>query len=316
MDLYNLVKGIIFILTAIVGVSGNLVILVSFYHIALQERKFVTAQVILLNLAWANMIMALTRGVPHSLFIFGLRFLFDDIGCKIVVFASRVSRAMSICLTCLLSCFQCITITKSTLKWLSLKGRMQKYVILIIIGLCVMNMLVCIAAVLFSVSSTNTTNLEYTFNLGYCLVTFPDQLSFQVNGFAIFARDIIFVVLMALASAYILLVLFRHGRQVKGIRSSDRNNVTTAEGQATKTVVTLVTLYVLFFGIDNTIWFYQITVSKEVHSIVSDIRFFFSVCYASICPIVIIMFNPQIRNKLKASSSEQETQVQEISSTQ
>uniref|UniRef100_H2ZXC0 Vomeronasal type-1 receptor n=1 Tax=Latimeria chalumnae TaxID=7897 RepID=H2ZXC0_LATCH len=314
MELYNLMKGIIFFIVAIIGTVGNLVVLALFLHIAYQH-KLTAAERLLLNLAWSNSIMLLTRGVPHSLFVFGLRDLFSDIGCKIVVYLSRVSRAMSICLTCFLSCLQCITIATSTLKWVYyIKVKMQKYVIPITVFVCLLNMIICIGSVIFSISGTNSNYTQFAFNLGYCIVNFPDKLTLHFNGFAPFARDIVFVVAMALASAYILLILYRHGKKVKGIRNSEHSHESTAEGQATKTVVTLVTLYIIFFGIDNTIFVYQIAVSKEVHTIVSDIRFFLSICYGLVFPFIIIGFNSKIRTKLKPSSSEQQTEVQEVSS--
>ncbi|XP_043931983.1 olfactory receptor class A-like protein 1 [Protopterus annectens] len=243
---------------ASVGLVGNSTILLSLLSSAYHEYKSVPTETILFYTALANLTMIMSRGVPHFLFDFGIRKLFNDPGCKFAIYVSRVSRAMAICLTCFLSCFQCSTIASSSWKWACIKVYMQTCLVRIMVGLLLMNMTICIAAPYLTVSLNNNTEHKYTFNLGYCLVIFPDNISFQVNGFVLFMRDLLFVVLMSASSAYIVLILYRHKKMVRNIKRSIQNKQ-SAEGQAVKTVVTLVTLYVFFFGIDISMWFYQIT---------------------------------------------------------
>ncbi|XP_043931984.1 olfactory receptor class A-like protein 1 [Protopterus annectens] len=313
MELYILTKGIIFCIMASVGIVGNSIILGSFQKSVYHEHKSASTEIILFYTGLANLFMLLTRGVPKFLFDFGIRKFFNDPGCKFVVYVARVSRAMTICLTCFLSCFQCSTIASSKWKWAYIKVYMQTCLVRIMVGLLVMNMVACIAAPYLSVSLNNSTEHKYIFNLGYCFIIFPDNVSFQVNGFVLFVRDLLFVVLMSASSVYVLLILYKHKKIVKHIKRSVQNQQ-TAEGQAAKIVVTLVSLYVLFFGIDNSVWFYQIT-SGQVHPIISDVRYFFSLCYSSLFPFVIILLNKKIRNKLKCSKEEEFTQLQAISTT-
>ncbi|XP_043931987.1 olfactory receptor class A-like protein 1 [Protopterus annectens] len=311
MERYSFTKGAIFCIMASVGLAGNSIILISLLSSKYYEHKSAPTEMILIYTGLANLFMILSRGVPHSLFVYGIRNLFNDAGCKVIIYVSRVSRAMTICLTCFLSCFQCSTIASSRWKWAYIKVYMQTCLVRIMVGLLVMNMAACIAAPYLSVPLNNSTEHKYTFNLGYCLVIFPDNISFQVNGFALFVRDLFFVVLMSVSSAYILLILYKHKKMVRNIKNSVQNQQ-TAEGQAAKTVVTLVSLYVFFFGIDNSIWFYQIA-SGLVHPVVSDVRFFFSVCYSSVFPIVIILLNKKVRNKLKCTRQVQHALLQTVS---
>ncbi|XP_043931982.1 olfactory receptor class A-like protein 1 [Protopterus annectens] len=313
MDLYNLIKGLTFLLMTLLGIFGNAVIALYFLGILHQKQKLKTSDVILSNLPWTNLIMILTRGVPHSLLVFGIKNMFNDVSCKVITFAFRVSRAMSICLTCLLSCYQCATVASSNPKWSYIKHKMQTFLLPTFIFLLILNSAVHIAGAINALSGRNSSRLLYTFNMGYCIVVFPDQFSFQANGYSIFTRDLVFVVLMTLASIKILLILYYHGKRIRGIKNPEENPESTKESRASKMIVILVSLYVFFFGIDSTIWLYQTTVSSEVHIVITDIRFFFSICYGSFFPIVILTFNKKIRTALKYSASGSQQEENDIS---
>ncbi|XP_043931988.1 olfactory receptor class A-like protein 1 [Protopterus annectens] len=220
---------------------------------------------------------------------------FSDAACKVIVFTFRASRCLSIVLTCLLSCFQCVTIFTSV-NWVRIKLKMQNYLKVIIALLYIFSALFSVNLPFSTISSFNITATDYATNLGYCIVIDPSTLLFEAIGYSVLTRDTIFVALMAVASSNILLILYRHGKKVKGIRSSDHSKESSVESKAAKTVVTLVVLYVSIFGIDSTIWLYQIATSSKILDAVSDIRHLLSVCYASAFPIVSLIFNPRIRN--------------------
>uniref|UniRef100_H2ZUA2 Vomeronasal type-1 receptor n=1 Tax=Latimeria chalumnae TaxID=7897 RepID=H2ZUA2_LATCH len=304
MDLYEILRRVIFILITLIGTAGNLVILVSLTHIAYQEHKLLAIEKIVFNLSGANLVISLVRGIPHNLFLFGFRNLYSDVGCKITGYVHITFRAVAIVLTCLLSCLQCATIARGGPQWTFIKLSLQKHLEWIIFGLYLFCMITTIDVIPLSISGQNVTNFKFAVSLGYCFVVFPDNIMFQLVGYVIFTRDFLFMILMTLASSYILLVLYRHGKQVQGIRSTERNHEPTAEGQAAKTVVTLVSFYVSVFGLDTTIWFYEI-VSKRMFPVAFDIRNLFSMCYASFFPIVIITFNKKIRHQLKCPRGEQ-----------
>ncbi|XP_043929554.1 olfactory receptor class A-like protein 1 [Protopterus annectens] len=256
-----------------------------------------TVETVLLNLALANLLVLLSRGVPDILFVFGAGNIFSDILCKIIYFVHISFRAHALCLTCFLSTFQCVSVTATNKKWLQLKAKMQKYVLTIIIFFCVTSMASSVDLIFFSSARKNATNTENSIILGYCIEVLPSNIILDIIGYLVLARDLIFVITMSCFSFYLLAVLYQHKQKVKGIRSSDRNMESTAENQAAKTVITLVVLYTLFFGIGTAIWFYQV-VSETSFSAAPVIRNFFSMCYAAFFPLVIITFNRKIQHKL------------------
>ncbi|XP_043937554.1 olfactory receptor class A-like protein 1 [Protopterus annectens] len=267
-------------------------------RMTIQEKKMMPSEVILVSLACSNLMHVLSVGLPHSLHHFGEIYFYKDFDCKIDVYLMRVSRVMIIGLTCLLSCFQCVTLASLNPQWATLKHKMQKYLILLIIIICVISVISSINTALYAVTERNATDLKYTFNLGYCLVVYPDRLVLELTGFISFARDVAFVVLMALASAHILLILHRHGKQMKGKRSSDRSQEAGVEQQASKMVVAFVVTYVSLFGIETTIWFYQISVSKQGDLSLNDSRYFLSFCFSSLFPMILIAYNQKLRQRI------------------
>ncbi|XP_069488798.1 olfactory receptor class A-like protein 1 [Ambystoma mexicanum] len=272
---------------------------------AYQERGLITSEMILLNLAVANFVMALTRGLPNSLYIFGLPNVFSDVHCGLLVYVSRVSRAMSICLTCFLSCFQCVTLLSSTATCMHVKVRLQVYTGPLIVLLLMVNATICMPPLLFAVSDTNVTYLEYAYRTNFCIVILPSYSSSLSQILTFFARDLVFMVGMSIASCAMLYTLYKHGKQVKGIRSSEQSRSVSAETRASKTISTLVAIYVLLFGIDSFIFFYQSTFTKAILTVTSDVRYFLSVCYSSVFPFVIIFLNQKVLRTIQRFNRDQ-----------
>uniref|UniRef100_A0A8C4XD15 Vomeronasal type-1 receptor n=1 Tax=Erpetoichthys calabaricus TaxID=27687 RepID=A0A8C4XD15_ERPCA len=284
-----------FIFLDVVGIPGNLTILLFFCQMSISQGKIQQNDVIITQLASVNMVVVLCRGIPQALTALGYRNLFNDSGCKAIIYLYRVSRAMSICITSLLSCYQCVLIGPTTSKWLFLKQRLPHSVPYVVMFLCALNCCVCYAAANYSFTYFNSTIPEFTLNLEFCIVIFPSYLSFMGNGVLYIIRDFIFVALMATAGGYIINLLYRHRKKMQSTQTSDRNQRKTAD--ASKAVLALVTMYVILFSLDNIIWIYTLSVSR-VHPSVSDTRVFFASCYSALSPILIIATNKRFATKL------------------
>lgn len=296
MDLCVTIKGVSFLLQTGLGILANALVLLAYAHMSLTEAHLQPVDSILSHLAFADLLLLLTRGVPQTMTLFGLRNLLDDAGCKVVIYVYRVARALSVCITCMLSVFQAATVAPGLS---GLKLQLPKLVVPTFAALWFINMAICIAAPLFSVAPRNGTVPPFTLNLGFCHVDFRDNLSYVINGVVVSVRDFAFVGGMLGSSGYILVLLHRHGRTVRGLR---RSQGSTMEMRAAKTVVMLVVLYAVFFGIDNVIWIYMLT-EPRVSPVVADMRVFFSSCYATLSPFLIISSNKKVKARMVCSSS-------------
>ncbi|XP_077460257.1 uncharacterized protein LOC144076352 isoform X2 [Stigmatopora argus] len=282
-----------FIIVTGIGILGNTVVLLAYANILYTDQKLLPVDMILCHLAFSNLMILLIRGVPQTMTVFGFTELLNDSSCKLVIYGYRVGRALSICLTCTLSVFQALTIAPSTSRFSWMKSHLPSLVLPTFAGLWFLNMVIYISALLFSTAPhINSTVPAFTLNLGFCLMDFRDSMLYIVQGVIVSGRDFSVVALMLVSSGYILHVLHRHSHQVRGVRRTR-----SAEIRAAKTVVTLVVLYVFFFGVDNVIWIYMLT-EANVSPVVADIRVFCSSCYAFLSPYFIISSNKRVKARV------------------
>ncbi|XP_028654593.1 olfactory receptor class A-like protein 1 isoform X2 [Erpetoichthys calabaricus] len=309
MDNRGVIKASSFLILTIISVPANLLVCCAFLHSYLIEAKLLTADIILCHLAFANLMVAFTRSIPQTLAALGYVNFFDDIGCKISLLCFRGFRGLSVSLTCLLCVYQAVAISPATSKLAPLKMKIPQFLLYIILFLYLLYYSTSVSSILYAVSSLfNNTIPPYTMNLDYCFMLYKEYSSYMSVGFGVMARDLVFIVLMIVMSGYILRLLYQHSQKVKKIRSSDHSHKgRRAETKASGAVVTLVVLYVVFFGIDNIIWVYSITILR-VAPLISDIRVFFATLYTSVCPIVVITTNPKVQRKLKLVKMKREVQ--------
>nr|XP_042134721.1 vomeronasal type-1 receptor 1-like [Peromyscus maniculatus bairdii] len=117
------IKEIVFIFMTILGTLGNISVSVNYMFIwwGGPERKPI--HLILIHLAFANIMILLAKGLPKTIAAFGLRNFLDDIGCKIIVYLERVARGLSICTSSLLTVVQAIIISPRASGWRRLRPK-------------------------------------------------------------------------------------------------------------------------------------------------------------------------------------------------
>ncbi|XP_023696286.1 olfactory receptor class A-like protein 1 [Paramormyrops kingsleyae] len=289
MEVRVVLKATGFIGLVAVGLPANLSVLLLFCRLHMLHSRLSPNDIILGNLASVNLVVLLSRGIPQTLVALGMRRLFGDVSCKVNIFSYRLARALSICITALLGCYQCVAVAPSTPHWAKLKRWLPTHIPHAILLFCAINFLVSSGSYLFSVAPpANGSIPEYTINLEFCIVIFPDLAAYVANGVMYTLRDLVFVCVMVAAAAYMLLVLYRHRKQVEGLRGAGR-----ASAEASKAVLLLLCTYVSLFGLDNTLWAYTLTVSR-VPPAISDARVFFASCYSALSPVLIIATNRRL----------------------
>ncbi|KAE8622787.1 hypothetical protein XENTR_v10005386 [Xenopus tropicalis] len=280
-----------------IGIPANLIILIIFMQIRFSEKKLLPSNSILAVLALVNLMVIFSKGVPQALHSVGVRNILNDTECKLISFTYRICRGMTICVTCLLSCNQWIILAPPSKTWLYLKQGVAKSLPWIMLLLWFINIAIYPSCLIHVRAIANYTTSIYTLHLEFCNHDFMTFESYVVNGVAIAFRDFFFVGTMTLTSCCIVFLLYRHGKRVQGIRSSDKNLSKTMEYKAARSVVLLVTIYVALFGLDSSIWIYTLTISR-VSPVISDTRVFFGTLYAALSPIIIIKTNKKIKTVL------------------
>ncbi|KAM4701911.1 olfactory receptor class A-like protein 1 [Discoglossus pictus] len=294
MEIPLQLKTVGFILLVVVGIPANIFVFLKFAYIRILEKKLLPANTILMALSSVNILVLLSRVLIQALNYIGLEDLLNDRQCKLVIYTYRVSRAMSICVTSLLSCHQCILIAPVTGKWPYLKQMVNTNISIIITLILCMNMSLYPSSILYGRARSNATASPYTLRLVYCDVDFLNYVAFLINGMVSVIREIIFVALMTLSSSYMVSVLHRHRKSMKGKRSSDKGQSKTIEYKAARSIILLVAMYVAMFGMDNLMWIYTLTL-PNVSSVVNDTRLFLAASFAVLSPFLIFVTNPKLQ---------------------
>lgn len=306
----EVIRGMLYLSLTIVGVPGNAAVILAFLLLIYHESRLLPADAIVLHLACVNLLVVAVRCLLETLASFRLASIFGDLGCKAVIFVYRTSRSLSIWLTFVLSAYQCLSIAPPGSRWASFRALVAHYLGFVFLLLWLINTCMSSAAVLFSFGTqTNSTLINHAINVQFCFVNFPSKLSRDANGAGQVGRDVVPMALMTLASLIILVFLYKHSQQVKGLRSSSGAGSGGAEQRAAKAVVALVTLYVILYGVDNGLWVYTLTVRKTMRSsLISDLRIFFSSLYAALSPVVIIVSNRKVNSRLRCTVQEKPVQ--------
>ncbi|XP_075707284.1 olfactory receptor class A-like protein 1 [Rhinoderma darwinii] len=294
MELRVIINAFGFLLLLIIGIPGNVFICFQFTYIRIIERKLLPTNTILSILCFFNFLVLFSRIIPQSLSALGVEHLLDDTECKLVIYTYRVSRAMSISITSLLSCHQCIHIVPMKHYWIYLKQKVTQRAIFIILIFWTINLATYPFFVLNANSRKNITTSVYTLHLVYCDTDFLNYKTYIVNGMFYAMRDFVFVVAMTLASSYMVCILYHHERSMRRMMNLDRSQRRSAHYKASRAVILLVFVYVVLFGLDNSLWIYTLTLSN-VSPDMNDIRIFLASSYAALSPILIITTNPKLQ---------------------
>ncbi|XP_018580889.2 olfactory receptor class A-like protein 1 [Scleropages formosus] len=289
MEVRVILKAAGFICLVAVGLPANLSILLLFCRLRFLRGHLPPNDLIISNLAAMNVIVLLCRGLPQTLTAFGVKRFMNDWGCKVIIFAYRMGRAMSISVTALLGCYQSVSVAPATPRWTIMKKWLPPHLLHTIIILYVLNFIIPSGSFLFTEApSGNGSVREYMLNLEFCIVVYPGAEVYVAHGTANTVRDVFFVALMVLAAVYMLVILYRHRQQVKGLRGASK-----ASAGASQAVLLLVCTYVALFGLENVLWGYTLSVSQVLPA-VSDARVFFASCYSALSPVLIIASNRRL----------------------
>ncbi|KAG8546411.1 hypothetical protein GDO81_018975 [Engystomops pustulosus] len=287
-----------------IGIPGNVIILFAFLHTFHTQGKVSTGEIILTKLALSNLLVILTWGLPITLQSTGTYIVFGDLSCQISLYLYCVGRAMSVSITSLLGCFQCISITPSHRRWLKVKKMLLDHLLTLMLFLWTFNLIISSTRLAYSTASIKNITSRYIMSYNFCFVIFPNYLLYIGNGIIYVVRDLFFLSLMMLSSGYLLYVFYQHGKHAKSFPTSNNKH---AEIRAAKAVFTLVMMYIVSFGLDNLFWTLTLCTST-LSPRLTDARIFFDSCYSAISPIVIISTNRKIQMGLQFSRKKRDLQ--------
>ncbi|KAJ7998654.1 hypothetical protein DPEC_G00207120 [Dallia pectoralis] len=305
MESEDVVRGVLYLSLTVVGIPGNTAVIAAFALSLYRQPRLAPADAFVLHLVCANLVVVGVRCPFETLATFGVDNIFGDPTCQGVIFVYRMSRSLSIWLTFVLSAYQCLCISPPGTRWAYLRDLVARQLPAIFLALWVIAASLNSPAIPFIVGYRNDSNLvQNSINVHFCFIRFPSVRYKDDIGVISVTRDVVPMALMAASSMIILVFLYRHRQQVLSIRSGSRAG-TGSEQRAAKTVVALVTLYVVLYGVDNGLWVYTLTVKQTMNSsLISDLRIFFSSLFAALSPLLIVATNRKVSSRLRCEVNE------------
>ncbi|KAL1764633.1 vomeronasal receptor 4, partial [Sigmodon hispidus] len=285
------------------GVLANMFLLFFYTFIILVHRSK-PIDLMSYQLTFIHIVLVITGGDIWLTDIFESLNIQNDFKCKVTFYINRVMRGLSICITCLLSVFQAVTISPNTSFLANFKYKLKKYTIYAFIFIWSFNLSFS-SNQIFSVGAfTNMTEINQIKVTKYCSI-FP--LNYIIRGFILtvtISRDVFLVGVMLSTSAYMVIILCRHQRQCKHLHNISYRR-TSPEKRATQAILLLVVFFVVMYWVDFIIsataillWTYDpviLTVQKFVMN-----------AYPTITPLVQISSDIRVINMLKKDKMYQE----------
>ncbi|NP_001160264.1 vomeronasal 1 receptor monDomV1R1271 [Monodelphis domestica] len=282
---------IIYFIQLITGLLGNSFLFCIYNYNFITGYKKRTIDPILIHLTFVNVMFLLLRGIPQMIRVWRLGESLNDIECKLITYFQRVFRGLSLSSTCLLSVFQAIIISPSSLFWSKVKTRAPRCILPCSLLCWIFNLLIDVFVTVYVTGPRNDTTKE-RINLGYCSLDIHAMSPLKVVIWKTL-YDFIFVAIMACSSIYMVFFLYRHHQQVKHIHHTVPSLSASPEIQATKSILLLVSSFVCFNAVSGP-FILQMERAQGTISWAYYVSAILSLTFQSVSPFVLLGSDTQI----------------------
>ncbi|KAM5166867.1 putative vomeronasal receptor-like protein 4 [Callospermophilus lateralis] len=282
----NLIKRIIIVFPTGLGLVGNIFVLVHYICI-FQSSEKKPMHIILIHLAFTNIITLFSRGMPRTLAAFALMNFLYDVGCKILGYLERVARGLTISTTSLLTVVQAITISPRASRWRRLKPRSAWHILSFFLFFWLLNSFISMNLLFYikNISSMNTSQIIRSDN--YCYFQPHNWIIRRIFIVLMVLRDAVFQGVMGGASGHMVFLLHKHHQQVLYLQTSKLLHRTPPEVKASQSVLFLMLCFLFFYWADG---FLTLLLNFSLHkdSITEITQETLTLGYAIVSPFVLI----------------------------
>uniref|UniRef100_A0A8D2DLX9 Vomeronasal type-1 receptor n=1 Tax=Sciurus vulgaris TaxID=55149 RepID=A0A8D2DLX9_SCIVU len=283
----NVVIGLMFLSQTVVGILGNFSLLYYYLVLSCNEYTLRSTDLILRHLIIANTLVILSKGIPQTIAALGIKYFFNDLGCKLILYIQRVGRSVSIGITCLLSIYQNITISPMNSCWKDLKGKAPRYIGFSISICWMLYMVVNSIFPLYMLSKWSSENTTEKKDYGYCISAGRDKLTYSVYTALFVFPEVVFSVLIIRSSGSMILILHRHKQRVQHIHSLQVCPRTSPESRATQRILVLVGTFVTFHTLSS-ILNVHIALFPNPTGWLVNTNDLISVCFPTLSPFLVM----------------------------
>ncbi|XP_040823617.1 putative vomeronasal receptor-like protein 4 [Ochotona curzoniae] len=270
------------------GMIGNFLIVVRHAHILVMGSVKKSIDLILIHLAFSNIIIICTTGVRDIItVIFISNFLLGEIICKTVFYLNRFARSLSICTTCLLSVVQAITISPRNTLWRKLKPHTVRQVLPYLLLIWVFSFLISSNVLHYTTAVSSMNKSAVRKHVVYCYLLPASHIIRWLFLCLMALRDLTFQSLMGWSSLYMGLHLYKHHKRVLYLQRSRCAKYPSPEIRATQSTLILMTCFLFFYWADFILSFYIGFTLTQIFTL-SNIKLFPEFGFASLSPFILI----------------------------
>nr|AIX03429.1 vomeronasal receptor type I [Puma yagouaroundi] len=280
-------------LQVVIGISANSFLLLFHIFTHLLDRRPKPTNLIICHLAFVHMMKLFTVLLSADL-LETLNFL-NDFKYKALFCMNRVTRCLSMNITCLLSILQAFIISTSTSWLVRFKHKCTKCVFRPFIVLWFLSLSLNSKCILYTAASSNMTQINLLHVSKYCSVSPTHSIIRGRLLILTLPRDVFFIGAMLLSSAYMVILLSRHQRQCQQLHSSSLSSRVSPERRATQTILLLVSFFVVVYWVDIIISS-SATVLWRYDPVILDFQKLVSNVYATVIALVLICLVKRIKN--------------------
>ncbi|XP_021486044.1 putative vomeronasal receptor-like protein 4 [Meriones unguiculatus] len=280
------IKEIIFLFMTMFGTLGNVSVSMNYMFRWWGGPEKKPLHLILIHLAFTNIIILLSRGLQKTIAAFGLINFLDDMGCKILVYLERVARGLSICTSSLLTVVQAIIISPRASGWRRLRPKSAWHILPFFLCFWILNALISMNLI-SSLRSTTLNMSQIKDGYNYCYFMPESQKMKWIFLPLMVLRDAVFQGAMGGASGYMIFLLHKHHQHVLYLHNSKLLYRTPPELRAAQSVLVLMLCFVFFYWTDCAFSLF-LSLSLGDYSLVINIQEFLILGYAIFSPLVLI----------------------------
>nr|XP_006998093.2 putative vomeronasal receptor-like protein 4 [Peromyscus maniculatus bairdii] len=281
---------------SVLGVLAN-IFLLFFYTVIILVHRFKPMDLMSCQLTFVHIVMVLTGGDLWLTHVFESLNFENDFKCKITFYISRVTRGLSICITCLLSVFQAVTISPNTSLLAKFKHKLKTYTTNAFFYIWSLNLSFSSSCIFYIGGFTNVSESNQMKVTKYCSIFPMNYITRALILAVITSRDVFLVGVMLTTSAYMVIILFRHQRQCKHLHSISHLRA-SPEKRATQTILLLVVVFVVMYWVDFIISSTSVLLWKY-NPVILTVQKFVMNAYPTITPLVQISSDNRIINMMK-----------------
>ncbi|XP_020827519.1 vomeronasal type-1 receptor 1-like [Phascolarctos cinereus] len=292
MKFKDTILSIAFFSQAGIGILGNSFLICLLIFVFLSGPRMRPIDTIVIQLALVNCLVLLLKGIPQTMTALGLMNFLGENGCKIIFYLHKVARDLSLSMTCFLSGFQTITISPNNSNWAELKVRAQKYLIHSSLFCWTFHLLFSSYIPWGIKGPRQNRNITKIQNHGYCSYKIPSAFHASLVATFLSFLDAMYLGLMVSASGYMVIVLYRHHKQVQQIHITCLSCRAFPETRATITILLLVSTFISSYLLNCIVTAYILFIKSPLWLMHTSA--FPTSCFPAASPYVLISSDSEV----------------------